>query len=214
METACSRSSNASAARRDARTRFVTTAGQTVFAVRFAGWSGLTTPTWDCERRGGKRGRGVPGKHRYLAAAQTTEEGHPVRSKCSAGDGVRNKTVAQWAAKLLPGSCHLISDGLSALYRIEDAGIAHTAILTGGGAAGTRVLAREYLNTILGILVRSIHSSYRTTRCKHLPRLLPEFHYQCNCRFDLAKIVDKLIRDVVRTPPLPEQLNALADVAR
>jgi len=72
---------------------------------------------WGGERRGRKRGRGAPSKHPFLAAVQTTEEGHPVRLKCSAADGFRNKTAAQWAAKLLSGSCHVISDWIECISR-------------------------------------------------------------------------------------------------
>jgi hypothetical protein len=40
---------------------------------------------------------------------------------------------------------------------------------------------------------------------------LTEFNYYFNRRFDLIKIVDQLFRDIVRTPPMPEQLLKLAE---
>jgi len=167
---------------------------------------------WGGERRGGKRGCGAPSKHPFLAAVQTTEEGHPVLLQCSAVDGFRKKTVAQWAAKLLSGSCHVISDGLSAFHGIDDAGIAHTAIGSGGSAASMEVLALQWINLILGNLKDSMHSTYHAIRGKHLPRYLAEFNDRFNRRFNLTKVVDQLIWDVARTPPMPERLVKLAEV--
>ena len=34
---------------------------------------------WGGERQGGKRGRGTPGKSRFIAAVATNQQGHPVR---------------------------------------------------------------------------------------------------------------------------------------
>ncbi len=48
---------------------------------------------------------------------------------------------------------------------------------------------------------------------KHLPRYLAEFNYRFNRRFDLNQLVEKLLFDSTRTPPMPQKLIKLAEVA-
>ena len=168
---------------------------------------------WGGERRGGKRGRGAPAKYPFIAAAQTTDEGRPIRMKCSAVNGFRKQTVTQWAEKLLTGGSHVISDGLGGFRGIDDAGIEHSAIITGGGAASMEILALQWVNIILGNLKNSIHGTYHSIQGKHLPRYLAEFNYRFNHRFALNRIVDRLLLDVARTPPMPQRLVKLAEVA-
>jgi len=168
---------------------------------------------WGGVRRGGKRGRGAPAKHPFIAAVETNEERHPIHMKCSVVNGFRKQTVARWADKLLTGESHVFSDGLNAFNGIDDAGIAHTAIVTGGGAASMEILALQWVNIILGNLKNSIHGTYHSIRGKHLPRYLAGFNYRFNRRFELDRIVDRLLQDVVRTPPMPERLVKLAEVA-
>jgi hypothetical protein len=76
-----------------------------------------------------------------------------------------------------------------------------------------QVLALQWTNIILGNLKNSIHGTSHAIRGKYLPRYLAEFNYRFNRRFDLTKIVDQLIGDVVRTPPMPKLLIKLAEVA-
>lgn len=168
---------------------------------------------WGGERRGGKRGRGAPGKYAFIAAVQTTEERHPLYMKCSAVNGFRKQTLTRWATQLLSSESHVISDGLGAFRGIDAAGIKHEAIVTGGGAASMEILALQWVNIILGNLKNSIHGTYHAIRGKHLPRYLAEFNYRFNRRFKLEEIVDHLLGDAVRTPPMPERLVKLAEVA-
>jgi transposase-like protein len=167
---------------------------------------------WGGERRGGKRGRGAPGKQAFVAAVETTEEGHPLFMKCSPVNGFRKQTLQRWANHLLSGKAHVISDALGAFRGIDAAGIEHEAIVTGGGAASMEILALQWVNIILGNLKNSIHGTYHAIGGKHLARYLAEFNYRFNRRFRLECIVDQLLRDAVRTPPMPDRLVKLAEV--
>ena len=168
---------------------------------------------WGGERHGGKRGRGAAAKYPFVAALETTEDGHPIHMKCSAVNGFRKQTIIRWAEKLLATGAHVISDGLKAFKGIDAAGFEHETIVTGGGAASMEILALHWVNIILGNLKSSIHGTYHALNGKHLPRYLAEFNYRFNRRFKLDQLVDRLLFDAVRTPPMPERLIKLAEVA-
>src|SRR3990172_5058538 len=63
------------------------------------------------ERSGGKRGRGSKNKVPFIAAVQTTPEGHPLYA-CFAKQPFTSEAVAIWAAKSLATSALVVSDGL------------------------------------------------------------------------------------------------------
>lgn len=168
---------------------------------------------WGGERRGGKRGRGAAAKYPFVAALETTKDNHPIHMKCSAVKGFRKKTISQWAEKSLATGTHVISDGLSAFKGIDEAGFEHEAIVTGGGATSMEILALHWVNIILGNLKNSMHGTYHALNGKHLPRYLAEFNYRFNHRFKLEQLVNQLLRDAARTPPMPERLIKLAEVA-
>jgi len=75
------------------------------------------------------------------------------------------------------------------------------------------ILALHWVNIILGNLKNSMHGTYHALKGKHLPRYLAEFNYRFNRRFKLAQLVDRLLFDAVRTPPMPCRLVKLAEVA-
>lgn len=168
---------------------------------------------WGGERHGGKRGRGAAAKHPFVAAVQTTEEGHPIHMKCSAVKGFRKKIITQWAQTLLAPTAHVISDGLTGFRGIDAAGLEHETIVTGGGAASMDILALQWVNIILGNLKNAMHGTYHAFRAKHLPRYLAEFSYRFNRRFKLDRLVDRILLDALRTPPMPQRLVKLAEVA-
>lgn len=168
---------------------------------------------WGGKRRGGKRGRGAPGKQSFVAAVETTEDGHPLFMKCSAVKGFRKQTVERWARRLLSQDAQVVTDGLGCFRGIDEAGIAHQVIVTGGGAASMEIIAFHWVNIILGNLKNAMHGTYHAIRGKHLPRYLAEFSYRFNRRFHLETIVDQLLGDVLRTPPMPARFIKMAEVA-
>ncbi len=107
----------------------------------------------------------------------------------------------------------MISDGLNAFDGIDEAGFEHETIVTGGGAASMEILALHWVNIILGNLKNYMHGTYHALKGKDLPRYLVEFNYLFNRRFKLDQLVDRLLTDAVRTPPIPERLVKWAKVA-
>src|SRR5918996_5100112 len=63
------------------------------------------------ELSGGTSGRGSPNKVSFIAAVQTSPEGHPLYA-CFAKQPLTTEAVAIWAAKSLATSAHVVSDGL------------------------------------------------------------------------------------------------------
>lgn len=166
---------------------------------------------WGGERRGGKRGRGAPGKTPFVAAVQTNEDGHPIAMRFTKLKGFRKEEIAQWAQRhLTPGSV-VVSDGLHCFTGVERAGCQHEAIVTGGGPASVTLEAFTWINTMIGNVKNSMHGSYHTISDRHLPRYLAEFCYRFNRRYKLEDMIPRLGYIAVRTPPMPQRLLSMAE---
>ena len=166
---------------------------------------------WGGERRGGKRGRGAPGKTPFLAAVQCTEDGRPLRLRLTRVQGFSRHEVERWARKHLSPECTVVSDGLPAFRGIDRAGYAHRPQVTGGGPDSARNPAFLWVNTLLGNVKNALHGTYHSVREKHLPRYLAEFCYRFNRRFQLEDLLPRFMYVALRTPPLPYRLAKLAE---
>lgn len=158
------------------------------------------------ERSGGKRGRGASGKTAFVAAVQTSEEGHPQRVKLSVVKGFRKSEIAQWATQHLSNGAHVVSDGLSCFDAVEQAGCTHEAVVTGGGRASVEKPQFYWVNTVLGNLKSALRSSYHSFDPKYAQRYLAEFEYRFNRRYSLPDLIPRLAYVALRTPPMPERL--------
>ncbi|AKS23120.1 MAG: Transposase [Leptospirillum sp. Group II 'C75'] len=166
---------------------------------------------WGGERRGGKRGRGAPGKTPFLAAVQCTEEGRPLRLRLTRVRGFSRHEIDSWARKHLSPDCTVVSDGLPAFRGMARAGYAHQPQVTGGGPYSVKNPAFLWVNTMLGNVKNAIHGTYHAVREKHLPRYLAEFCYRFNRRFRLEDLLPRFVYVALRTPPLPYRLAKMAE---
>jgi transposase-like protein len=164
------------------------------------------------ERRGGKRGRGAPGKTPFVAAVETTPAGQPVRLKLSRVEGFSIKALSSFARRCLGPGSTVVSDGLQCFTGVTEAGCTHQPMVTGGGAAAARKPAFKWVNTALGNIKAAIVGTYRSVNSKHVPRYLAEFQYRFNRRYDLAAMLPRLCWASTRTPPMPYRLLKLAEV--
>jgi transposase-like protein len=162
--------------------------------------------------RGGKRGRGAPGKTPFIAAVETTAEGKPVRLKLRRVAGFSSRAVEGFARRSLDPTCRVLSDGLRCFAAVSKAGCRHTAIRTGSGPAAARTPAFKWVNTVLGNIKAAITGTYRAIHPKHVPRYLAEFECRFNRRYDLAAMLPRLTTAAVRTPPMPYRMLKLAEV--
>lgn len=65
---------------------------------------------WGGKRRGGKRGRGAPGKTPFLAAVSRNEKGHPIHMRMSKVKAFNSYELRTWSQKHLLSDTVVISD--------------------------------------------------------------------------------------------------------
>ena len=163
------------------------------------------------QRSGGKRGRGSPGKKPIIIAVETTKDGKPVRLKIRRIKRFGKKEVKALAGKILKPGATVITDGLACFRGITDAGCTHTAVVVGKANDHSEKLACfRWANTTLSNIKGAITGTYRAVR-KHAGRMLAEFEYRFNRRFDLTTIIPRLGWVAVRTLPMPYTLLKLAE---
>jgi len=166
------------------------------------------------ERSGGKVGRGSENKVPFVAAVQTTLEGHPMYV-CLRPQPFTSEAVAEFAARSLAPTACVISDGLWCFGAVQMIGAAHERVVTGSGRAAARLPQFRAINTFLGNLKRSLGGTYHAFDfAKYAHRYLAEAQYRFNRRFDLRSILQRLLRAAVLTPPTPDQSIRRTEVRR
>lgn len=166
------------------------------------------------ERAGGKRGRGSENKIPFIAAVQTTPDGHPLYA-CFAKQPFTTEAVAIWAAKSLATSAHVVSDGLWCFRAVTIIGADHKPTVTGGDKASTKLPQFKAINTLLGNLKTALNGTYHAFDfAKYAHRYLAEAQYRFNRRFNLASILARLLRAASLTPPRPASLIRMAEECR
>ena len=157
------------------------------------------------EAPGGKRGRGSENKVSFIAAVQTTENGHPLLV-CLTKLEFTKDAIAQWAKKSLATSAHVVSDGLWCFQAVTASGAAHERTVTGGGAVSAKMEKFRAVNTLLGNLKTAYSGTYHAFDfAKYAHRYLAEVQYRFNRRFDLSVILARLLRASSVTSPHPER---------
>ena len=166
------------------------------------------------ERAGGKRGRGSENKIPFIAAVQTTPDGHPLYA-CFAKQPFTTEAVAIWAAKSLATSAQVVSDGLWCFRAVTIIGADHKPTVTGGDKASTKLPQFKAINTLLGNLKTALNGTYHAFDfAKYAHRYLAEAQYRFNRRFNLASILARLLRAASLTPPRPASLIRMAEECR
>ena len=131
-------------------------------------------------RRGGKHGRGAPGKTPFVSAVQLHRGGSPVRMCLSRVGAFQSDEIAAWTKCHLEPGTLVFCDALGCFSAVQRAGCFHQPFVTGGGPDSAQHPALSWVNTILGNIKCSLHGSYHYVSSKHLPRYLAEFSYWFN----------------------------------
>jgi len=158
------------------------------------------------ERNGGKPGRGSENKQPFVIAVSTdaTLE-HPTFAVIEPVRSFDNDSLRDWAARRLAPEAEAYTDGLGCFRRIEEAGHAHTVLVTGGGRAATQAQGARWVNVLLGNVKRAISGCYHAIRqAKYARRYLAEAAYRFNRRFHLAAMLPRLLRAMVLCKPCAE----------
>ena len=161
------------------------------------------------EQSGGKRGRGTPGKTPFVAAVETNGHGQPLRVKLAVVEGFRLTEIAAWAQQHLTPGTQGLPDGLACLNGVTEAGCVHEPVVTGGGKAAVERPELRWVYTVLGNVKNALCGAYHAVRPKYAQRYLVEFEYRFNRRYDLPRIIPRLVYVALRTPPMPERLLEL-----
>jgi hypothetical protein len=166
------------------------------------------------ELPGGKSGRGSENKVPFIAAVQTTPDGHP-QFACFAQQPFTTKGVGAFAAKSLAPSATVISDGLWCFRGVTLVGADHEPTVTGGSAASVKLPQFRAINTLLGNLKTALSGTYHAFDfVKYAHRYLAEAQYRFNRRFNLASILPRLLRAACLTSPRNAQFIRAAEVCR
>jgi ribosomal protein L37AE/L43A len=166
------------------------------------------------ELAGGKRGRGSQNKVPFIAAVQTTPDGHP-QFACFAAQPFTTEAVGAFAAKSLAPSATVISDGLGCFRGVTLIGADHEPTVTGGSAASVKLPQFKAINTLLGNLKTALSGTYHAFDfVKYAHRYLAEAQYRFNRRFNLASILPRLLRAASATTPRPALFIRAAEVCR
>lgn len=160
------------------------------------------------ERNGGKPGRGSENKQPFLIAVQTDEQlEHPTFAVIEPVKAFDDASLKDWIARRLAPECEVYSDGLACFRRLEDAGHAHTTLVTGGGRAATEAAGARWVNVVLANVKRAISGVYHAVRqAKYARRYLTEAAWRFNRRFDLCSLLPRLATALVRCKPCPEPI--------
>src|SRR5829696_20808 len=98
--------------------------------------------------RPGRRGRGAAGKQPFVAAVSTSDDRRPRKIKLLPVKGFRKKEVRKLVAEHLASTSRLVTDGLRCWTAAAEAGLEHTAIVTGSGRRAAQWSPFKWVNTI------------------------------------------------------------------
>lgn len=165
------------------------------------------------EHPGGKAGRGSDNKIPFLAAIQTTPEGHPMFVVLSRVKTFSQAEVKAWSRKHLAASATVVSDGLACFTAVTAAGCAHQPEVVGTQRKSTDLACFNWVNTVLGNLKTSLSGTYHAFDFdKYGHRYLAETQYRFNRRFKLKDMLPRLLRACTSTAPWPDPRLRLGEV--
>jgi len=167
------------------------------------------------ERNGGKVGRGSENKIPFVAAVQTTPEGHPLFVRFDPVAGFTQAALDRWGQCHLSAATVVCSDGLYCFTALAPWVSGHHITVVGSGRKSAQHPHFRWVNTLLGNLKRALSGTYHAFKfLKYAYRYLAEYAYRFNRRFKLQLLVPAVITDCAKTKPLPGRLLRIAEVCR
>lgn len=162
------------------------------------------------EKPGGKAGRGSENKVPFVAAIQTSSEGHPQLMRLDPVAGFTKEAIGAWSKTALAESAVVVSDGLNCFPAVVESGAAHEAYRVGSGRRPVEHAEFRRVNTLLGNLKTSISGTYHAFNFrKYAHRYLAEVQYRFNRRFRLGNLLPRLLRATVLAAPRSEPILRL-----
>ncbi len=138
-----------------------------------------------------------------MAAASTTDDRRPRKSKLLPVKGFRKKEIRKLVAEHLASTSRLVTDGLRCWTAAAEAGIEHRSMVTGSGRQAAGWSPFKWVNTTLGNVKAALTGTYRRVSPDHAGRYLASFAWRFNRRFQLTSLIPRLVHSAVRTAPMP-----------
>jgi ribosomal protein L37AE/L43A len=162
--------------------------------------------------RPGTKGRGSENKVPFVVAVQTTADGKP-QKVCFKAMRFTKASIQDWANQAIHPEALVYSDALPSMKAGLAAEVVHShAIQTGSGRQAALHPQFRNVNTVLGNLKTAISGTYHAFDfTKYADRYLAEVQYRFNRRFDLASILNRLVRAAATTAAYPAPLLKLAE---
>lgn len=165
------------------------------------------------ERNGGKVGRGSENKVPFVAAVQTSEEGHPLYVRFDPVPGFTQEALKAWGQRRLSTEALVCSDGLSCFTALASGVKEHQVTVVGSGRKSAQLPQFRWVNTLLSNLKRALSGTYHAFKFfKYARRYLAEAAYRFNRRFRLEALLPAILGDCVLKKPLPRRSIRFAEV--
>ena len=164
------------------------------------------------ELPGGKAGRGSENKVPFIAAVQTNPQNHPLYVVFTRVKTFSHDEVARWAMGSLAPATTVVSDGLWCFQSVTAAGCTQQREVVGQGRRSTDMDCFTWVNTILGNLKTAMAGTYHAFDfVKYAHRYLGEYQYRFNRRFDLSRLLPRMITAAAQTGKRTERWLRLAE---
>lgn len=163
------------------------------------------------EHHEGKRGRGAEHKVPFVAAVETDPKNpNSIHgAKMAPLQHIQARELKPWFEAGVQKGSTVVSDGWKAYNFLNQEGFEHEVHRMPGGWKSGKHPAFKWVNTILGNLKGNITGVTRWVSQVHLDRYLGEFCWKLNRRFNLKKLLSRLLFAAVRTPAMPQPLLKL-----
>jgi hypothetical protein len=120
--------------------------------------------------RPGRQGRGAAGKQPFVAAVSTSDDRRPRRMRLLPVEGFRKKEVRRLVAGHLASTSRIVTDGLDCWTAAAEAGLEHTAMVTGSGERAASWSPFRWVNITLGNVKTAITGTCRRVSPEHAGR--------------------------------------------
>jgi hypothetical protein len=163
----------------------------------------------------GRASLGRKGKVPLLAAVSAAPDGK-AQQVCLSQQPATGEDVVVFCLNTLEPDSLVISDGAPSFNYARWNRIAeHRPIVTGGGKRACEIPQLKAVNTVLGNLKTAITGTYHAFDfAKYAERYLAEYQFRFNRRFDLAALMQSLIRAAITCKPMPMTSLRMAEVSR
>ena len=163
----------------------------------------------------GRGSLGRKGKVPLLAAVSAAPDGKAAQV-CLSQQPATGEDVVVFCLNTLEPDSVVVSDGAPSFNYARWNRIAeHAPIVTGGGKQACEIAQLKAVNTVLGNLKTGIAGTYHAFKfAKYGERYLAEYQFRFNRRFDLAGLMQSVIRAALACKPHPVPSLRMAEDCR